>query len=514
MRMEQVREMAGKPCVRRMTVVVFVLVLAACGKPSAPATPREYDLWYGIYQGTAKTGYMHSQLRHVDRNGESLVELHKTMVMQGAKDSSVTQATYETTYVETPAGDFRELTRHTHTGGKLATTACRVEGNVLKIEDPVSGNKELPWTRDTGGPNTWERILATNPPALNESRRFHALEDSFLAILPQELIGRGEETFGSGENAQTLRTFEHRITLREGQTLVYRLWIDAQGDCVRSTFPAAGLEVRKLTKEAALAAGADPIDFVRDTLVRLEKPLANARKATWTKFRVQFENKDAAASFTASSSQAVTQVDSQTVEIVVRAIRPGINLTVPVHGVTFSPAVPADAASKAPNHFISAADPGVVRIAESAAVHESDHFRIAVALERRVHEHIAQFDYSKAFLTAAETAAAARGDCSEVAVLLAAVLRARGIPARVVMGLVYVDDPAALGYHMWTEAWIGDRWLPLDAVFPQGGCAADRIQVATTNLDQGLADLALLKLTQVLGARPAISVVESHTGTD
>ena len=40
--------------------------------------------------------------------------------------------------------------------------------------------------------------------------------------------------------------------------------------------------------------------------------------------------------------------------------------------------------------------------------------------------------------TAAEVARSREGDCTEHAVLLAALARARGIPARVAMGLVYV----------------------------------------------------------------------------
>jgi len=475
----------------------------------ADAVP-EHESWYGVFQGSAKTGFATTQRRRIEEHGESLVEIRKTLVIQGPKGNDVPQARFEMTFVETPNGDLRRFIRTAATGGKHTTTACRVKGSVLEIEDPMAGNRNLAWSPDFRSPNAWERILAENPPAVDETRRFRALDDSFLAVLPQELTGKGEVTAGTGKEGQIVRKYEHRITLADGQSLVKEVWIDATGDCVREALPSADLEMRKMSREAALSPGADPIDLVYDMMVRLDKPFAGARQSVWTKYRVQLANKQSTASFAMGANQAVQQIDAQTLDVVVRAINPTGALSSEAQGVKFDSDNPPDAASRTPNHFISSADPGVIRIAESAAIHESDQFRIAVALERRVHEHIAQFDYSQAFLTAAETAAGGRGDCSEVAVLLAAVLRARGIPSQVAVGLVYVDDPAALGYHMWTEAWINNRWLPFDAVFPQGGCAADRIKVASTNLGQGFADAALIKLSQLLGARPKIAVLESH----
>ena len=61
--------------------------------------------------------------------------------------------------------------------------------------------------------------------------------------------------------------------------------------------------------------------------------------------------------------------------------------------------------------------------------------------------------------SASEAARTREGDCTECAVLLAALLRANGIPSRCVNGLVYSEDDFAgqkdvFVYHMWTQAWI------------------------------------------------------------
>src|SRR5439155_10137778 len=58
-----------------------------------------------------------------------------------------------------------------------------------------------------------------------------------------------------------------------------------------------------------------------------------------------------------------------------------------------------------------------------------------------------------------------KGDCTEFSYLLAALARARGIPARVVAGFV-TPKSAVLkrqDYHAWTEMYLGGTWRIMDA---------------------------------------------------
>lgn len=61
------------------------------------------------------------------------------------------------------------------------------------------------------------------------------------------------------------------------------------------------------------------------------------------------------------------------------------------------------------------------------------------------------------------------GDCTEFAVLLAAVARARGIPTRIVHGIAYsgrlVERTHVFSPHAWVQAWDGTRWTSYDAGF-------------------------------------------------
>ena len=69
------------------------------------------------------------------------------------------------------------------------------------------------------------------------------------------------------------------------------------------------------------------------------------------------------------------------------------------------------------------------------------------------------------FDIASEVATRRQGDCTEYAVLTAALARSIGIPARVVLGLALVAEPQRYGAygHAWAEFRIGDTWVVADS---------------------------------------------------
>ena len=91
------------------------------------------------------------------------------------------------------------------------------------------------------------------------------------------------------------------------------------------------------------------------------------------------------------------------------------------------------------------------------------------------------------------------GDCSEHAVLLAALARACGIPSRVAIGLVYVEGAGGFGYHMWTEMYLSGTWVPFDAVSGRGGTSAAYLKLADSSLDGPGAYSSFLPVAQVVG---------------
>ncbi len=113
--------------------------------------------------------------------------------------------------------------------------------------------------------------------------------------------------------------------------------------------------------------------------------------------------------------------------------------------------------------------------------------------------------------TAGEVAASRSGDCTEHSVLLTALLRASDIPARAVTGLIYVEAFAGerdlFGYHMWAQAWIGDRWLDLDATLPVPFDAA-HIAFGTSALNDDRSTLKELARLATFIGQASIRVLE------
>jgi Transglutaminase-like superfamily len=75
------------------------------------------------------------------------------------------------------------------------------------------------------------------------------------------------------------------------------------------------------------------------------------------------------------------------------------------------------------------------------------------------------------------------GDCNEHAVLLAALARAAGIPARIESGLVYLNG--RFYYHAWNLLFIG-KWITADATFGQIPADVTHIRFSSGGMQQQL----------------------------
>jgi hypothetical protein len=111
----------------------------------------------------------------------------------------------------------------------------------------------------------------------------------------------------------------------------------------------------------------------------------------------------------------------------------------------------------------------------------------AVALFRHVVGEIANEPTVAATSDSArECLAAGSGDCRAKSRLLAALLRNRGIPARLVSGLALGRGREQTG-HVWVEAWIRDHWLPMCPCYQSYG------KVPRTYLVFGFGDHPLVR---------------------
>ena len=124
------------------------------------------------------------------------------------------------------------------------------------------------------------------------------------------------------------------------------------------------------------------------------------------------------------------------------------------------------AAARKPTHWMESDHPRLLAIAAPVAAMTISDARKMELLRSRAEPYIARVSFAGHF-TALQTLQRKAGDCTEAAVLLAALGRAAGIPTKVVNGLVYSRAyyhkiSNAFMPHSWTLAYVDGRWQSFD----------------------------------------------------
>ncbi|MCA9064792.1 MAG: transglutaminase domain-containing protein [Planctomycetaceae bacterium] len=248
-----------------------------------------------------------------------------------------------------------------------------------------------------------------------------------------------------------------------GQQSTY--YLDESGAVILMQQPLfdSRLTFRRTLPDVALqAAGIQTFDLDLKTLLRINRPIENVASRTQT--RIQLVPEAGSELHVASGDfQAVEQARGRT--LLVTLTRPDLNVDARQFAV--SPVSLLNDPQLRPyltaSPLVDLADPDVQRQARLAGGSSSDPVQIALHLRNDLARHLRYRDFSASIESASTTAQTMRGDCTAHAVLLCAMLRVHRIPARVAVGLVYVERIGAFTSHMWVEAKLNDRWVPFDS---------------------------------------------------
>jgi transglutaminase-like putative cysteine protease len=124
-----------------------------------------------------------------------------------------------------------------------------------------------------------------------------------------------------------------------------------------------------------------------------------------------------------------------------------------------------------------------------------------------VHDYVEEKNLSRAYSPATATLESRQGDCTEHSVLASALLKANGIPARLVDGVIAFDGK--IGYHEWVEAFVdGEGWLPVDPTFGEPEAGPNRVKFITGSSDPS--DLMAMGLSAAQAFRGLKVTIQSH----
>ncbi|MBE3144650.1 MAG: transglutaminase domain-containing protein [Planctomycetes bacterium] len=260
-------------------------------------------------------------------------------------------------------------------------------------------------------------------------------------------------------------------------------YVDEQLRALKSIMLMAGMNVEMLacTKEFAMSNN-QPAEIVDKMFLASPEPIEDAGAAKSITYYLKPTAQTTNLTIPSSDNQRVGKLEDGTVIVKVEPVSMPTGGTIPYRGTDANIAEMIK-----PGRFVQSDDANIIALAKQAVGDTKDSAEAAKKIEEFAAKYIKNISLSVGYASATEVAASRRGDCTEFAVLCAAMCRAAGIPAKVTVGVAYVNDfegRSGFGGHAWTEAYIGDKWVGLDSAFKAGGLGkfdAGHIALASGN---------------------------------
>ena len=456
---------------RRAFPAIALLLALAAALPARAADAVE-ERWYQLSLGGQRCGWMHQRLERSGDVFRSITETEMNVGRMGQGVSLRNQSTFE----ETARGEPLRAEIRKNSGATPVTSTWTFTKAGIDIVEEQGGRRTS--QHRPAPPAGW-----LPPHAADEFVRHRlasgAKELRYVTVDPEsgpDPVSVESVLTGTAEGELDGR----RVPLTEWSTktsLIERPtkeFLSADGVLVRSlTDLGVGILESRLGSRAAVTAASGPVEIMARTFIPLS---ADAHALTGAR-RAQLAVR--------AADGRLADLPSAGAQSFLRG-GPGTG-TLEIDADAGSPASAADQADQRflrPSVMADGDDPAIREIA-SVALRGCAALPLAraEALRTATYRHISNKNLASGFATASEAARSRAGDCTEHAVLLCALLRSQGIPARVCSGLLYVRDAGSVrntyGWHMWTQAIIDGRWVDLDAVLPPNGPRFDASHVLT-----------------------------------
>ena len=422
-------------------------------KPAKALNPLELvqtsqtarDSWMKILQGDRKIGYTHRVFAPND-HGHAFKE---TVRMRINTMGIIQDIRFKTAGQLNPDYTLASLAFDVSSGPFNFSVTGTADGNRLRLKTRSIGPERETVLDLPEKPFLISGILGALQTAdLNAGDRFtYAIFDpATMGQLPVEVRILEKETVSI--MAQTLQATKVSLNFR-GMTQF--AWIDASGDVIKEE-GLLGIRLEKTTPQAALDGLSiqSSSDLTKAASVPVEIPIENPEQLK--RLTIAFAGINRSGLTLEGGRQQLT----------------GNLLSIlkepPITEGTSDARIPEDAmAFVEPTAFVQSDHPQIAKLAKKI-VRENDPPHVkAEKLVEWVYVNIEKRPVLS-LPDAISTLENRVGDCNEHAVLLAALARAAGIPAKIEAGLVYLQG--RFYYHAWNVLYIG-RWVTADALFGQ-----------------------------------------------
>lgn len=469
------------------------------------------DEWMIVELSGAKAGYTHSTM---SRRGDMISTRSLTYFKIGRADQAI-----EVTLMQTSRESVQGAPRTFETVWKMGTTEMamrgRVENGAVTLTSSQFGFETQQKGRlPEGAKMAWGLFRAGIEHGFTPGTHYEL--EVYEPLIRAE--GPVKATVAVGERVKMERSGASRDVVKVTtamqmgpQSIDSVAYVDENGQVLRAVTPFGGFEMTMTatTKERALAEF-EPPEFFMDTLVKVHRAI-DRQSATRIRYTLRVSGADGRAPELPSTPMQkpgartertatveVARLDAAALKRIERVDTSG---------------VAEEYLSASPS--LNTADASIERMAQEAAGDETRPYAMADRLRVFVSRVIKDKNLNVGFATASEVCRKREGDCTEHAVLLAALGRARGLPSRVVVGLAYLPrflgQKDVFGFHMWTQFLIGKQWVDFDAALRETDCSPARIALATSSLkDSAIGEVAFSIMDVIRGLEIEVQSIESR----
>jgi hypothetical protein len=431
----------------------FLAVLAVLC--AIPAVTRAEERWMTVLLDGRKVGSL-----QIDRTIEA-GKVVTWQVLDFRMTRSRTPLTLRTELrsTESPAGAPLAFYASTRMSSQenLATGEVRDDG-LFQVANTVGGQSKinlLIWP--TGATLAEGQRLAMVAQGFRagtsyQLRNFDSVRQQVANVNVQVL---GDEVVTMpGETRETLHHLRQSIVGQDAGHAV-DIWVDDEGFIRRSLAPLLGFRLEMAACSEACARAPDQdIDLLRAAMITAPRPMVAALRVAPVRYTITVRG---------AGPNPFIDTDEQ----VVRAMGDGVYIVDVGFGMRHSDEPGPLPEDTAPNPWVQSESPEIVSLARRVVGDAQTDLQRMRRLRSFLSDYIDAKGLDVGYASALETVSTRRGDCTEHAVLLTAMARSLGIPARVVTGIVYAERMGGATRvfvpHAWAQAWINDRWISFDS---------------------------------------------------
>ncbi|MHC4131518.1 MAG: transglutaminase-like domain-containing protein [Planctomycetota bacterium] len=444
----------------------FMIVLIISSSSAAGEVEEEY---FAIFMEGAKVGHA-INIREVEE--EEVFTEHTVEITISRFNIPISIKSIET-YVETTAGEpLRMMGENYLSGIPMIIKGIIKEDGKLDITYSGAGMDKTITKEWPEGALLSEGIRLLSEQKGLEEGMSYSMKIFYTALMQSVdvhiVIGAREEIDLLGRVVNLTKVSSTMMMPNAGPILSVG-YVDDENKLQKEKTNIAGISVEMIACEKEFALGEnDVLELVNKMFVASPEPLGDERQLKSVHYFLAPTNEEAKLNFPSLDNQTVKQLGNGKVMVTVAPVSAAESADFPYAGEDEK-----ILGAMQPSRCLQSDDERVIKLAKKAIGNTKDTEEAVRKIESFVADYLVNKGLSVGYATAIEVAESKQGDCTEYAVLSAAMCRAVGIPSRVVMGLAYVENYMGLehrfGGHAWTEAYVGSKWIGIDPAFKGAG---------------------------------------------